>query len=68
MRLVRQPVAPQWSWDVELGPSRRDAWEGFLPKRNGHAHGHGNGQNGDGPHGHGPNGHHGPNGNGSGHR
>jgi 5-methylcytosine-specific restriction endonuclease McrA len=59
MRLVRQPVAPQWSWDVELGPSRRDSWEGFLPRRNGHGNGHpanGNGHNG--ANGHGANGHH----------
>jgi 5-methylcytosine-specific restriction endonuclease McrA len=56
MRLVRAPVAPQWSWDVELGPTRRESWESFLPRRNGH---HGNG--------HTPNGHHGANGHGNGH-
>jgi 5-methylcytosine-specific restriction endonuclease McrA len=59
MRLVRHPTAPQWSWDVELGPSRRDSWEGFLPRRNGH-NGHANGANGHA--GQPPNGHHGPNG------
>ena len=60
MRLQRAPAAPQWSWDVELGPSRRDSWEGFLPRRH-HGHAHGNGHNGHDGHPH-PNGHHGPNG------
>jgi len=39
MRLQRPPATPQWSWDVELGQSRRASWESFLPRRNGH-HGH----------------------------
>jgi len=64
MRLVRQPVAPQWSWDVELGPSRRDSWEGFLPRRNGNGHhGHPHHGNGHAPPGNGhANGHNGANG------
>jgi 5-methylcytosine-specific restriction endonuclease McrA len=65
MHLVRQPAAPQWSWDVELGPSRRDSWERFLPKRNGHHHGNGAGHNG--ADGYGTNGHAHGNGNGHGH-
>jgi 5-methylcytosine-specific restriction endonuclease McrA len=63
MHLVRQPSAPQWSWDVELGPSRRDSWERFLPKRHHHGHdapadGNGHHGNGHGPNGNGSNGHH----------
>ena len=45
MRLQRPPVAPHWSWDVELGSRRRESWESFLPRRNGH-----HGRNGNGYH------------------